>query len=205
MNDLQQYTAIDLLDKIIEITRITNYSKEWSLEMQMKNKPRFVRLQQIHSLMWAFIEDLYITEDIQGGIESIYSGEFFLLKPIEDYKNLLDLIYKTIAKSDFIGVKERELNIYDLQENYCNLLSFYLQLNKLVNHNKGIMEISYPYLFPYLVTKDISQSIDSEAKKIRAILASCIDPYNNKYTELELISKFDYPTDDLFEIDIDWK
>ncbi len=205
MNNSSQYTAIDLLEKIIEFTNMTPDPKDWSFEVQMKNDPRFIRLQQILSLTLAFVPELYSFKGMQESIENFYSGEFIANKSIKEYSNLLDEINRTIAKSEFKGAKQGKISVYDLQDNYRNLLNYYLKLNKLVNHNKGMMEISYPYFFPYIVTKEISQSIDSEAKKIKAIIASYIDPFNRIFTEDELIKKYDYPTEDLFEIDMDWK
>jgi len=205
MNNSSQYSAVDLLEKVIEFTNMTPDPNDWSFEVQMKNDPRFIRLQQILSLMLAFVPELYFLKEIRESIENFYTGEFIANKSIKEYSNLLDEINKTIAKSEFKGAREGKINVYDLQDNYRNFLNYYLKLNKLVNHNKGMMEISYPYFFPYILTKEISQSIDSEAKKIKAILASYIDPKNRIFTEDELIKEFDYPTDDLFEIDLDWK
>lgn len=205
MNNFSQYTAADLLEKIIEFTNMTPNPKDWSFEVQMKNDPRFIRLQQIRSLFWAFTPELYFLEEMQESIENFYSGEFISNRKIENYHKLVEKIDKTISKSTFCGAPKKKIVSYDLQNNYRDLLNYYLKLNRLVNHNKGIMEISYPYFFPYIVTNSISDSISLKAGKLKTILALFIDPNKRRITEDELIKNFDYPTEDLFEIDMDWK
>lgn len=50
-----KYTAIDLLDKLIEFTNMTLDSSEWNFKMQHNNTLRLVRLQQIQVLVEAEI------------------------------------------------------------------------------------------------------------------------------------------------------
>jgi len=52
------YTAVDLLDKVIDFTNRSPDSAEWSFEIQQDNPPRLVRLQQIQALMEAFVHGL---------------------------------------------------------------------------------------------------------------------------------------------------
>lgn len=204
MNNSYKYTAVDLLEKVIEFTNMTPDPKDWSFEVQMKNDPRFVRLQQILSLSWAFIPESVYSKGIREIIEKIYSGEYIHSRQIENYRKLYEYMDKTILKSNFEIAPKRKMDLHDLQNNYRDLLNYYLKLNRLVNHNKGIMEISYPYYFPYLVTESISKSIIPKSRKISATLSIFIDPIKRKFTEAELIQNFDFPTEDLFEIDMDW-
>ena len=55
MNNSPTYTALDLLDKVIDFTNMTSDSTEWTFEKQQYNPPRLVRLQQIQALMEAFV------------------------------------------------------------------------------------------------------------------------------------------------------
>ncbi len=77
-------------------------------------------------------------------------------------------------------------------------------MNKL-GHNRGIMEISYPFFFSYIVTKSISDSMRMKVKELEVILCLFIDPFQRRFTMGELVKNFDYPEEDLFEIDLDWK
>ena len=66
------------------------------------------------------------------------------------------------------------------------------------------MEISYPYYFPYLVTNSISDSMGPKLRKLRSIITLLIDPFKQRFTEAKLVKEFDFPKEDLFEIDLDW-
>jgi hypothetical protein len=204
MNNLNKYSAGDLLDTIIEFTQMTPHPEDWSFKSQKNNDPRFVRLQQIMALIWAFTPEI-IVKDEREGIEKFYSGEFIFYRKTDDYRKLIGVIDKTISKSDFGFDAKGKPSLHDLQFIYDNLLSYYIKLYKLINHNCGIMEIGYPFSFPYILTKSISDSLSSKAKKIRTILILFIDPFTQKYTKEELINRFFYPEEDLFDIDLDWK
>ena len=204
MNNSFKYTAVDLLKKVIEFTNMTPNPEEWTFEKQVDNDPRFVRLQQIQALIWAFIPELLCSKGIRENIESFYSGEFIQTRQIEDYGRLLDNMDKTISKSSFYDAPKEKIDLNDLQDNYRDLLNYYLKLNNLLSHNKGMMEISYPYFFPYLVTNSISDSMGPKLRKLRSIITLLIDPFKQRFTEAKLVKEFDFPKEDLFEIDLDW-
>lgn len=198
-----EYSALDLLQKIIEFTSMTPDTEDWTFKRQKFNDPRFIRLQQIMSLFWAFIPGLN-SKEIRDDLENFYSGEFILTRKIDDYHKLINIIDYTISISDFgIGPKQ-EIYSDHLQFNYRDLLNYYIGMNKL-GHNSGIMEISYPYFFSYIVTKSISDSMRMKVKELEVILCLFIDPFQRRYTMEELVKNFDYPEEDLFEIDLDWK
>jgi hypothetical protein len=178
--------------------------EDWSFKRQKYNDPRFVRLQQIHSSLCAFIPEIRV-KDEREGIEKFYSGEFIFYRQTDDYRKLINKMDKTISKSDFKSDARQVVSLHELQFIYGNLLSYYIKLYKLIHHNSGIMEISYPFCYPYIITKSISLSMISKAKKIKAILTLFIDPFNQKFTMEELINRFLYPEEDLFDIDLDWK
>jgi len=83
--------------------------EDWSFEKQMKNDPRFVRLEQIQAIMWAFIPQSAYSKGIRESIENFYSGEFIVSNKIENYHKLIKNIEKTISMSDFSGVPIKEI------------------------------------------------------------------------------------------------
>ncbi len=203
MNNTYKYSAINLLEKIIEFTSMTPNPEDWSFKLQKFNDPRFIRLQQIMSLFWAFIPGLN-SKEIRDDLENFYSGDFILTRKTNDYHKLIDLMDNTISKSDFGIEPKREIYSDHLQFNYRELLNYYIGMNKLA-HNCGIMEISYPYFFSYIVTKSISDSMRLKVEELGAILSLFIDPFQRSFTMEELIKDFYYPEEDLFEIDLNWK
>jgi hypothetical protein len=203
MSNSNDISAIYLLEKIIDFTSMTPNPEDWSFERQKYNDPRFIRMQQIRRLFWAFIPELK-SKEIRDDLENFYSGEFIVTRKIEDYQKLINAMDNTILKGDCGFASKERISLYDMQFNYGSLLNYYIKLNKLISHNDGIMEISYPFYFSYIVTKNISKSLSSKARKIKSILALFIDPFNQKFTMEELIKDFDYPEENLLDIDLDW-
>lgn len=204
MNNYPKHTALTLLEKVIEFTGMTNDSSEWTFEEQRGNPPRLVRLQQIHSLMKAFVPELMSTKDIQWSIKNFYTGNFITHRSVEDYSELIVIIDKTIEESRFRGARKEKLDVYDLRSNYCDLMDYYLKLKSLLNHNHSLMEISYSDMFSYIITDSISGSIYSETETISKLLREFIDPGGHSFTEEELIEQFRYPVVDLQDMDLDW-
>lgn len=204
MNDSYKHTALHLLDKVIEFTHMTSDPAEWSYEEQQGNPPRFVRLKQIHSLMDAFIPELMPSKDIRRSIENFFVGNFLTSRPVNEYVNLTGKIDQAIVNSRFSGTSKEKLDVFDLRSNYCNLMDYYLKMKALVNHNNGLMEVSYPFMFSYIITDSISEMLKSKVETISSLLVEFIDPKNHVYTEEELITRFNYPAVDLMEMDLEW-
>jgi len=204
MTNSQPCTALDLLNKVIEFTSMTKDSAEWSFEKQKDNPPRLVRLQQIQALMEAFVPCLAPATDIGRSIKDFYSGDFIIHQPMSKYASLVEDIEKTIAGSKHSNARKREISAIHLQNNYRDLLDYYRKLKFILSHNNKYLEISYPYLFPYIVTDDISASISSKAETISQLLAEFIDPEKQSYMEDELISQYHYPMEDLLDLDLEW-
>lgn len=49
------YSAIDLLDKVLEFIEMTPNSNEWNLQSLKSNLPRQIRFRQIEALLNAFL------------------------------------------------------------------------------------------------------------------------------------------------------
>ncbi|HET6558256.1 MAG TPA: hypothetical protein VFG54_13135 [Prolixibacteraceae bacterium] len=204
MNNSPKYTALHLLEKVIEFTHMTSDPVEWSYEEQKGNPPRFIRLKQIHSLIDAFIPELMASKDIRQSIENFFVGNFLITRPVMEYFDLTGKIDKAIENSRFSGVHKKKLDVFDLRSNYCNLMDYYLKMKSLINHNNGMMEISYPYMFSYIVTDSVSEALKSKGETISNLLVEFIDPKNQMYTEEELVSLYNYPVLDLLEMDQEW-
>ena len=204
MNKFSNYTSLDLLEKVFEFSNMTPDRSEWSLDQQKDNIPRLIRLKQINSLLLAFLGIEALTNKNQKNIEHFLSGEFILKRKIADYRQLIAKMEKTISQSSFKSARKQEISLSNLKTNFTDLVEYRFKLNRLLNHNSGLMEISYPYCFSYLVTDSISNSISPVGPEIDGLLAIFIDPQKRSYSEKELISSFDFPTENLSDIDDDW-
>ncbi|MBC8004249.1 MAG: hypothetical protein H7X84_02155 [Verrucomicrobia bacterium] len=154
--------------------------------------------------MEAFVPELKATENIRNSIVNFFAGSFITRRTIGEYSYLLGQIHQAINESRFSGVRKKNLDVQDLQTNYCNLMDYYLMLKNLLNHNHSDMEVSYPNVFSYIVTGTISRSIYSEAESLSNLLVEFIDPGNHAYTEDELVEQYNYPAVDLLDLDMQW-
>lgn len=200
-----ELTALDLLYTAIEISDMTGADRsKWTFESQKDNLPRFVRLQQIHALCKAFLPGKYVTDDVRGVMEGFFSGEFISYRSLDDYGKLISRMEKAIAKTGYENFGKSGLQLDHLQTNYRDLLDYKLKFGRLVDHNNGLCETSYPYLFSQLVTSSISEQIMRKIRSVDTALVLFIDPAKMRFTEQELIKAYNYPTDDLDQIDEDW-
>lgn len=197
------YTALNLLETVIEFINMTPDPEDWSFKRQKYNDPRFVRLQQIMSLLWAFVPEIS-TQMEREAIRQFWSGDFIRRRSEKQYETLIAEIHSTIATTYHPAGHQGEISLDDLEFSYCSLLNYYTKLKKLLHHNKGIMEISYAFYFPYVVTEAASNAIRSEAESIARLLVLFIDPMGQRIPEKEMIEQFDYPEEDLTDLDIDW-
>ena len=195
------YTAISLLETLHDFTSMTQKS-EWSFEAVKDNPPRLIRLKQINALISAFIPELEKEKTIRKRLEMVLSGNFIINRDDSVYIDLFAEMDNAIKKSRFLIKKMDALRVHDLKDNYEELLEYKLLLTKILNYNKGIMEISYPYLYPLIINEKISKMIKIE--QLDRFLELIIDPYKRTYTIEELMKQFDYPTEDLFDIDLDY-
>lgn len=204
MTTSSKLSALNLLERIIEYVNMTNDEAEWTFEGQKGNPPKFARLQQIQSLMLAFVPELMASENIRRSIGNFFVGSFITHRTMDEYSDMQSLMYQTIEGSRFCNTKMKKLDVYDLQSIYCNLMDYYLKLKNLLNHNRSDLDTNYVDLFSCLVTDAISESIQSEAECISSLLGEFIDPGNHAFTEDELVEQFNYPAVDLLDMELRW-
>ena len=201
-----ELSALTLIESIIEFARMTSGDhSDWCFKKQKDNLPRLIRLQQIEVLISVFIPELSGLKDIKTKIENVINGEFIEQRPISYYNELLLDMEKTIKKSEQSWKKTNRWESSDLRHNFTDLLNFKMLISKLLQYNNGIMEISYPYLYSYVGTKNVIKKIEKIAdNEFDQFLSLVIDPRKNDYSLEQLINGHNYPVEDLSEIDFDW-
>ncbi|HOZ14037.1 MAG TPA: hypothetical protein PLH91_08300 [Tenuifilaceae bacterium] len=206
MNQNSEFTSIDLLDKVIEFTFMSPNPSSWNLEALKSNTPLLIRFRQIESLMKAFFSNGNIPSSIlQVPLESFLGGDFILDRAISDYKEAIYFIKKYIREETDNIHDTITIDLCDLEFIYSRLLSFKKQLLKITNFNSDVVEASsISARFSYLLTSSISKSISEKPTKLDKILELLINPNGLSFSLEELISKYDFPTEDLIDIDIDY-
>lgn len=206
MNQNSEFTAIDLLDKVLEFNLMSPNPSCWNLEALKSNPPLLIRFRQIESLMKAFFSNVNISSNIlHVSLESFLGGDFILDRVISDYKEAIYFIKEYIREETDNIHDTRTIDLCDLEFIYSRLLSFKKQLLKITNFNSDVVEASsISARFSYLLTGSISKSISEKPTKLDEILELLINPNGLSFTLEELLSKYNYPTEDLIDIDIEY-
>ena len=214
MQETKTYKGIDLLDKIFEFTEMTPNANQWTVSALKTNLPRQIRLKQIHSLIKAFFppnlpnnfidktKQLFSDTKIET-IQTILFGEFLLRKNTEEFTELLKFIVKTVEEENFKRDERKILN-RDLIMPYQQLLKYKRQLRNLITFNSGWQEgSSITSRFSIYLTNSISMNLVDKYSELDKALELFINPKNLSFTEKELIEKYNFPKDNLYEIDMD--
>jgi hypothetical protein len=194
------YTAIDLLEKILEFTEMTPDKEEWNYEALQSNPPRYIRLQRIEALMKAFFADdpKYIT------IQSFLSGEFIKDRDINQYENTVEYIKESLERyqSPFSA---REIRLPGLAFVFHILVDYKRLVRKLVTFNSGWLEAGMSVAqFSIYLTESISENLRGKYNDLDTTLELFINPRLYTFTIKELIEKYGYPKDDLDSIDTEF-
>jgi len=201
-SDPTELTGLNLIEKVLEFEEMTPDKSQWSFTAQKDNLPRLVRLQQLKVLLQVFTPETFDPQDIACGLDKLLNGSFVLFREETQYYDLFKRMETVIqtAKS-YPTEMQKSWTVDHLKRNYTNMLGFKKSVNQVLNHNKGILEISYPYLYPLIITQEISKNLDTS--QIDDFLRLVIDPLDRTFSKEKLIQEYDYPPDDVYDIDLD--
>ena len=214
MTNLKTYKAIDLVEKILEFRAMTPNSKEWNFTALRSNPPRYIRLQQIVSLMNALVgqrtikissekENFLSKSRPQVQIKALLSGNFIKERTIIDYKETIPFINDYLRdnkKGDYIA---REIQLNDLVEVYQILINYKNKLGDLLNFNSGWLEAPSAISFAIYLTNSITNNLADKCKDLDKALELLINPKGLTFTEKELKKKYNYPSENLDDVDLD--
>lgn len=206
------YSAIDFLDKIFEFTEMTPNPSEWNLNALKSNPPRFIRLQQIDSLTKAFfdtdsnqtivskIKNIFKGKDTLT-IHSILNGDFILARDISDYHELILLMEKVKDRNEDLS----NITTGQLIMPYQNMLKYKREIRNLLTFNSGWLEAnSIPVRYSIDLTNSISKNLLGTFSELDNVLELFISPKRLTFTEQELKEHYQYPSNDLREVDMDF-
>jgi hypothetical protein len=198
----EQINGISLIEKILDFISLVPDHNDWNIEKLKNNPPRLIRLKQIEVLLQILVLEVYDPNDIKLSIENTINGQFLLHRPEHIYNELFDEMETTIRRyKPKLKKSEPWLNSL-LQDNFNHLIRYMIELNRISNYHSGVLVLSYPYFYAYLLSEEISANINSE--KIISFLGNAIDPQKRVFNSNSLIKDFNYPSEDLTEIDFEW-
>ena len=210
------YKGIDLLDKIFEFIAMTPNSTNWNLNALKSNPPRYIRLQQIESLVKAFFEPRQASSLLEKAtalltvkkgvtIQNILSGQFIKERTTSEYTELINFIKNIVKEKEGVMGQEREVHVMELIMPYQHLIRYKRQLIELLSFNSGWLESgSVTSRFSIYLTDTISNNLVDKFNDLNTALELFINPKQLSFSEDELKSKYKFPTENLSEVDIDF-
>jgi len=207
-------TAIDLIEKILEFKAMTPNQDEWVEHMLINNKPRLVRLQQLKSLLFAFgiiqldsqkknsfvnsiSKPNYQIQDLtKVGILSVLNGDFIKKRELSSYE-------KPISYIEQNSFKKEPVDIYQLESFYYFLMQYRINIYSVFKWKSNVLEASVGFHAVNILTKEINNKISENIKVVDNFLIQIISHQEKEFSEQELIDNYNFPKDDLLEIDIE--
>lgn len=212
MNTDKLYTAVDLIEKIIEFTKMTPNPKLWKEGLLKESPPRYVRIRQINALIKAVFsprsdnflgkaKSLLLINQLPT-INDLLSGSFIKEINIREYEGLIDTIKTTVREYEGHLGETGEISHKHLIAVYQRLMRYKIQLMDLLHFNDG-ESISAPIgqRFTVYLTNEVANAIEGTYTRLDEVLGSMIDPNNLSFTEEELQVEYNYPKEDLREVD----
>lgn len=218
MKQAKTYKGIDLLEKIFEFTAMTPDQSQWNLAALKDNPPRQIRFRQIQSLTQAFsgqttkerfldkAKAFFSSSTATISIQSILNGDFIKTKTPGDYTELIDFISKLAKEKEADTDDTTEpMHVAKLIMAYRQLIKYKRLLIELLTFNSGWLESSsHISRFSIYLIDEISSNLDDKYSKLDKALELFINPEGMTFSETELIEHYNYPKDDLSEIDMNY-
>ena len=210
------YSGVNLLDEIFEFTEMTPNSIEWNLKSLKANPPRQIRLRRIESLLTAFCS-IDINESLLSKAKSIFfdhhkitiasflQGDFIKARSIDEYSEVIKFI-KDFVKTKVGDVdRKREIRIEELVFIFPFLINFKKQIRSLLTFNSGWLEAgSDVALFSIYLTDSISEKLAGNYSELDYVIELFINPQRLIFTKEEMIDKYNFPKEDLNDVDSDF-
>ncbi len=195
-------TSLTLIEKALDFISLTPDEEEWRFEQQADNLPRLIRLQQLQVLLTLFVPEVFAgSNDMASGLAGLLNGAFILERDEVRYQDLFATMDRAITASRYSPTKYSDWQLHELANNYERTFRFKKEISNVLTFNDGVMEMSYPYLYSFLLTKDILKQINLQ--EINRFLSLVIDPAGKTFTLETLIRDYNYPKENVTEIDFD--
>lgn len=194
---------------------MTPDQKDWHYEAIRHNPPREVRYRQIEALMKAFLLDddgqdlaLITRSRFREGHDTIIaaflSGNFINVRSEETYAQLWEQMMQYVAAHED-GLKETRGPSNDqLAFIFPKMMRYRQKLYSVMTFNSGWLEAGFASArYSIYITDEINKNLVGKEQELDQALCVFIDPKQRSYTMEELVQKFNYPTENLHEIDMD--
>ncbi len=197
----------DLIELVFKFVAMVPNRNDWNEKSLIYNEPRLIRFKRIISLLHAFgiaqpnTEVASLNTSVnktKNCIESFLSGDFILNREFIEYPNVKSLIENEVP------LRFDKFNAYNVQSFYRHLMNYRMTIEETLQYNSSIMEASGLGVRASIrLTSELNKELLIKLEKIEIFLFEIINPENLNFDQDILINKFNFPKEDLFEIDID--
>lgn len=196
------YKGLDLLEKVLEFKAMTPDKEHWNEQTLRNNPPRLIRFRQIQSLAQAFlIKGL----DGQHTIQSILTGDFIKDRTVTDYAEVFALIEEVVREKEGETSKYSSTSTTLLGMPYQQLINYKQHLLEILEFNSGWLEAgSIHARFSIYLTDSITKNLAGKYDQLDKALELFINPGKLSFTRAELIAQYNFPFDNLHDIDMEY-
>lgn len=172
-----------------ELKQLEQNLENWKEENLKDNPPRFYRFMMIKSILNYY----------NISLDDFINGDFLNQFKDENRQIINDKLISFDNLNEF-------LIDCDIQFLYKKLFEFRLKLESVFNFNSGLLAIFESRILPIKLIENKIEIFKNETEIIDEILCSLLLSAKNEHRidMIKLISEFNFPMVDLYEIDADW-
>lgn len=214
---LKPFTAIDLLNKTIEFTALVPDASLWKESSLRDNPPYLLRFRQIRSLIHAFFSrkapanfmqkaKALFTSEPSVTIQSLLTGIFIPTRDIDEYTSTAEFIKATVKEKEVMVDMQASIGLDKLILVYQYLMNYKKNLSALLLFNTDpLKEGSIASRFTDYITSSITDQVRGKYDHLDKALELLINPHQDTFTEEQLRTEFNYPRQDLYEVEADFR
>jgi hypothetical protein len=181
----------------IELKTLVSGEIPWNELTLIHNPPRYLRIVRIKACMRALNLKCEDFRDFETGvsIRGMKSDSFLKVE---------ELLWTgfSIDRSEYID--EESDSFFSASNHFYMLLSSRLNIYRFHAQRDAVLAASGHFLTPVLVIDKIEEQLKSSSAVLDQALCILLNPQGLSWTLSELIDQFDFPSEDLDAIDLDW-
>lgn len=194
-------TALTLLETATELQRMIPHARNNTFIEIQHNTSYTVRVAQLKVLIPLFVPEIVEVQHIEDQLEAIETGNFILRRDISVYSKLIEDMDAILEKSVPRFPKMQPWSILDIRNNFNYLKDYKLQVDKIISFNAGLLASYYQFHHAILQVENSNRNI--AITEINNFLSLCIDPSGRSFSKQYLIDNFNYPQEDIRDVDLE--
>ena len=204
------WNSTKLIKAVIEFCAMVPNNSHWNKKSLKGNPPRLIRYQRIQSLLQAFdiipkqktglLSSITNSKNkIENPIQYFTWGEFIYNMDLETFSPIKKCIHENLP------FKDKEIDLSYVNKLFTHLLKYKMTVSSLLLFNSGVLSASSSgFIAGIRITNNTNDKISGEFSHIDDLLNIMLPSNNKTFSKEELIKNFNYPKEDLEEIDMDW-